>query len=190
MHRFFSWIAIGLVLTVTAFAAAQTPPPSPAGVDAIMAYAGTWKVHGEHFATAYSQVGKEDKTLRNDCWKSGAYVACNQYVDGDSKVLLVFTYNDKDKMYTTYQVPQGGEAAGSGKLQIQGNIWTFPWQVTQGEYHDVFPRGERVHRYGSNRLRAGVLTGQRALDGDGQGIGDAGLELASKACGQRTGWKA
>ena len=136
------WIAIGIAVSVTGIARAQSPatqapqqstPGSTAGVDAIMAYAGTWKVHGEHFATAYSQVGKEDKTLRNDCWKSGAYVACNQYVDGDSKVLLVFTYNDKDKTYTTYQVPQSGDAAGSGKLQIQGNIWTFPWQVTQGE---------------------------------------------------------
>jgi hypothetical protein len=136
------WIAIGIALSVTGSAGAQAPAAqssqqpsseSPGGVDAVMAYAGTWKVHGEHFATAYSQVGKEDKTLRNDCWKSGAYVACNQYVDGDSKVLLVFTYSDKDKMYTTYQVPQAGAAPGSGKLQIQGNIWTFPWQVTQGD---------------------------------------------------------
>jgi cell division protein FtsW (lipid II flippase) len=133
MRRMSSWIAIGIILCVTGAAAAQAVPPSPSGVDVIMAYAGTWKVHGEHFATAYSQVGKEDKTLRNDCWKSGAYVACNQYVDGDSKVLLVFTYNDKDKTYTSYQIPQGGDAAGSGKLQIEGNIWTFPWQVTQGE---------------------------------------------------------
>ncbi len=135
-------IAIGIALCLTGVATAQSsatqaPQQSasgPAGgVDAIVAYAGTWKVHGEHFATAYSQAGKEDKTLRNDCWKSGAYVACNQYVDGDSKALLIFTYNDKDKMYTTYQIPQGGGTAGSGKLQIQGNIWTFPWQVTQGD---------------------------------------------------------
>ena len=160
MRRIFSWIMIGVVLSGTGIAAAQAqaaqaqaaqaPQQSPAGVDAIMAYAGTWKVHGEHFATAYSQVGKEDKTLRNDCWKSGAYVACNQYVDGDSKVLLIFTYSDKDKMYTTYQIPQSGEAAGSGRLQIQGNIWTFPWQVTQGEttmyFHvvNVFTGTDRI----------------------------------------------
>ena len=160
MQRLFLWIAIGIVLGVTGAAGAQAPATQPAqqstsgstggGVDAIMAYAGTWKVHGEHFATAYSQVGSEDKTLHNDCWKSGAYVACNQYVDGDSKVLLVFTYSDKDKMYTTYQIPQGGAAAGSGKLQIQGNIWTFPWQVTQGEitmyFHvvNVFTGTDRI----------------------------------------------
>ncbi|MGA8742195.1 MAG: hypothetical protein WB561_13505 [Terracidiphilus sp.] len=133
MRRFACSIVIGMMALCALESAAQTPPQPPSGIDAVMAYAGTWKVHGEHFLTAYSQAGKEDKTLRNDCWKSGAYIACNQYVDGDSKVLLVFTYDDKQKMYTTYQVPQGGEALGSGKLQIEGNIWIFPWQVTQGE---------------------------------------------------------
>ena len=132
MHRKVSWIVIGLFVFAAGSAAPQTAQQPPAGIDAIMACAGTWKVHGEHFLTAYSQAGKEEKTLRNDCWKSGFYVACNQFVDGDSKVLLVFTYDDKQKMYTSYQVPQGGEAVGSGRLQIVGNIWTYPWQVTQG----------------------------------------------------------
>src|SRR5579863_9399675 len=76
MRPMFCWIIIGVVLSATGIAAAQAPAaqaqaaqapqPSSAGVDSVMAYAGTWKVHGEHFATAYSQVGKEDKTLRND----------------------------------------------------------------------------------------------------------------------------
>jgi hypothetical protein len=131
-------------------APAQDAQKGPAGIDAITAYAGTWKVQGERFATAYSQAGKEERTLRNDCWKSGAYYACNQFVDGESKTLLIFTYNDKDKMYTTYQIPQGGAAAGSGKLQIVGNIWTFPWQVTMGEstmyFHvvNVFTGTDRI----------------------------------------------
>ena len=175
MRRIFSWIMIGVVLSGTGIAAAQAqaaqaqaaqaPQQSPAGVEAVMAYAGTWKVHGEHFATAYSQVGKEDKTLRNDCWKSGAYVACNQYVDGDSKVLLIFTYSDKDKMYTTYQIPQSGEAAGSGRLQDPGKHLDVSLAGDAGRDHDVFPRGERVHGNRSHRLRAGVFTGQRSLDG-------------------------
>ena len=163
MCRYASWIWIGMIALG---AAAQAPQPTqalqqppapaqdaqqgPAGIDAITAYAGTWKVQGERFATAYSQAGKEERTLRNDCWKSGAYYACNQFVDGESKTLLIFTYNDKDKMYTTYQIPQGGAAAGSGKLQIVGNIWTFPWQVTMGEstmyFHvvNVFTGTDRI----------------------------------------------
>ena len=166
MCRYASWIWIGMIALCAVGAAAQAPQPTqalqqppapaqdaqhgPAGIDAITAYAGTWKVQGERFATAYSQAGKEERTLRNDCWKSGAYYACNQFVDGESKTLLIFTYNDKDKMYTTYQIPQGGAAAGSGKLQIVGNIWTFPWQVTMGEstmyFHvvNVFTGTDRI----------------------------------------------
>lgn len=131
----FGWMALSL----TSFGAAQNDrkPPTVAvqettgGIDAVMAYAGTWKVNGERFATAHSDAGKEDTTLRNDCWKSGAYVACNQYVNGESKVLLVFTYSDLTKMYTSYPIPQNGAAVGSGRLQIVGNIWTFPWEITQ-----------------------------------------------------------
>jgi hypothetical protein len=141
MRRFTFSLAIGMMAVfVLGSAAAQAPQPPPtvvpqqptAGIDAIMVYAGTWKVQGDRFATAHSDAGKEDTTLRNECWKSGGYVACNQYVNGESKVLLVFTYNDLLKMYTSYPIPQNGEAASAGRLQIVGNIWTFPWEVTQG----------------------------------------------------------
>ncbi len=150
MLRITSLIGLGVLFLTPACGSAQTPQQQPTGIDVIMNYAGTWKVHGERFLTAYSQEGKEDKTLRNDCWKSGAYVACNQFVDGESKVLLVFTYNDKQKMYTSYQIPQGGDPTGSGRLQIIGNIWTFPWQVTHGDnvtyFHvvNVFTGTDRI----------------------------------------------
>lgn len=141
MRRISSCLVIGMMAVSTlGFAGAQDPHKPPtvvpqqatAGIDTIMAYAGTWKVQGTRFATAHSDAGNEDTTLRNDCWKSGAYVACNQYVNGDSKVLLVFTYNAKQQMYTSYPIPQNGEPASSGRLQIVGNVWTFPWQVSQG----------------------------------------------------------
>jgi hypothetical protein len=136
-----SLVAIGLMTALaTRTCAAQNDrkPPTVAiqqstgGIDAVMAYAGTWKVNGERFATAHSDAAREDTTLRNDCWKSGSYVACNQYVNGESKVLLVFTYSDLTKMYTSYPIPKDGEAAGAGRLQIVGNVWTFPWEVSQG----------------------------------------------------------
>jgi hypothetical protein len=142
MYRFASSVVIGMTAVFAlGLAAAQTPQPPPkvalqqatGGIDAIMAYAGTWMVQGERFATAYSDAGKEDSTLRNDCWKSGAYVACNQYVNGTSKVLLVFTYHDKEQMYTSYPIPLNGEVVSPGRLQIIGNVWTFPWAVTHGE---------------------------------------------------------
>ena len=141
MRLRFSLVAMGIMATLGASpGAAQNDrkPPTVAvqqatgGIDTLIAYAGTWKVNGERFATAHSDAGKEDTTLRNDCWKSGGYVACNLYVYGESKVLLVFTYSDLTKMYTSYPIPKDGEAAGSGRLQIVGNVWTFPWEVSQG----------------------------------------------------------
>lgn len=143
MRLLVSSLAMGFAATLAlSFAAAQDPhrpPPvvaqqqATAGIDAVMAYAGTWKVEGERFATAHSDAGKEQSTLRNECWKSGPYLACNQYVNGESKVLLVFTYNEKQKMYTSYPVPLNGDPVNSGRLQIIGNVWTFPWQVTEGQ---------------------------------------------------------
>ena len=132
----FGWV----LLSLATLGLAQTdrkPPtvavqqPAAGGVDRVMAYAGTWKVNGERFATAHSDAGREESTLRNDCWKSGGYVACNQYVNGESKVLLVFTYSDLTKMYTSYPIPKNGEAAGAGQLKIVGNVWTFPWENSQ-----------------------------------------------------------
>jgi hypothetical protein len=128
---------MALSFTVSSSAQNNRKPPTIAvqeatgGIETIMAYAGSWKVNGERFATAHSDAGKEESTLRNDCWKSGAYVACNQYVNGESKVLLVFTYSDLTKMYTSYPIPNDGEAAGAGRLQIVGDVWTFPWEVSK-----------------------------------------------------------
>lgn len=106
---------------------------SSTGVAVLWAYAGTWKIETENIDSAHSKAGSEKATLRNACWKDGAYLACNQYVDGDSKILLVFTYDAASKSYTSYQIPQGGGAAGKGSLLIDGNVWTFPWQITEGE---------------------------------------------------------
>jgi hypothetical protein len=114
------------------FTAAAQPAP-PRGVDVIWAYAGVWRIEMEHFDSAHSKAGHEKTTLRNACWKDGGYVACNQYVDGESKVLIVFTYNARENEYTSYQIPADGGAPGAGKLLIEGNVWTFPWQITEAE---------------------------------------------------------
>jgi hypothetical protein len=127
----------GLAGQQPAPAAAAAPPTTAAqtaiaslGIDPIMAYAGVWKIETDHFDTPYSKMSHESTTLKNACWKSGGYVVCNQLVNGESKVLLIFTYVEKEKSYTTYQVPQGGGDAGSGKLFIDGNTWEFPWRVS------------------------------------------------------------
>ena len=102
------------------------------GVDVLRAYAGTWKVEKENLATAESKAGHESNMLRNDCWQSGGYFVCDQFVNGESKALLVFTYDAARKVYTSYPVPTDGSSAGKGRLMIEGNVWTFPWQTGEG----------------------------------------------------------
>lgn len=124
-----------LILLLIAMGAAfhgWAAPDKATGIDAIRVYEGTWNVNLQYLETPYSKASTQKNTLRNDCWKSGGYFACNQYVDGQSKVLLVFTYDAEKNEYTSYQIPASGAAPGSGKLLIDGNRWTFPWQTGQG----------------------------------------------------------
>jgi hypothetical protein len=108
------------------------------GIRVIWAYNGDWKAESDTFDTAQSKAGHEKAALHNACWMDGDYLACNQYVDGDSKVLLIFTYSAKDKTYTTYQVPRDGGKPGNGKLEVEGNVWTFPWQTSEGDVTTYF----------------------------------------------------
>ncbi|MDQ2866251.1 MAG: hypothetical protein M3R51_08490 [Candidatus Eremiobacteraeota bacterium] len=101
-----------------------------AGIDTITAYAGTWQSHVVHYKTAYSKARTETTHLRNDCWRSAGYFACDQFLEGASKALIVFTYDTAHNVYHTYAVPTDGTPASSGKLLIAGNTWTFPWKDT------------------------------------------------------------
>jgi hypothetical protein len=122
MHSSFRFSIFALLSGCVLLAEAAT------GIDKISAYAGTWKTETEHFATPYSKAGKESSTLRNDCWRSAGFYACDQFVNGESKALIVFTYNSKEDSYISYPIPTDGSPASSGKLLIQGNVWTFPWE--------------------------------------------------------------
>ena len=126
--------AVVLAVALAAPARSQQPvtaAPAAAGVGRLMAYAGRWKIETESFQTANSKPGHESHTLDNDCWKSGAWVACRQIVDGDPKVLLVFTCPGDGDNCASYPISADGSPAGSGKLVIEGNTWTFPWSTTQ-----------------------------------------------------------
>ena len=132
MKSFARFILVSQLFGLGLFANAEAPPTPPKGIEVIQAYAGVWEVETEHFDTAHSKAGHEKSKLRNDCWKSGGYFACNQYVDGESKALIVFTYNEKENVYTSYPIPLDGGQAGAGKLHIEGNVWTFPWEEAEG----------------------------------------------------------
>jgi hypothetical protein len=123
------WCCAAIAICSAGAAAQKTDAQ---GIEKIAAYAGTWAVDIQHVETPYSKAGHDHNTLRNDCWRSGPYFACNQYVDGDSKALLVFTCDAKADRYTSYPVPEDGNEAGKDALLIRGNTWTYPWETKDG----------------------------------------------------------
>src|SRR5271165_4628168 len=78
------------------------------GIDKLSAYAGTWKTETEHFDTKFSKARKDSTTLRNDCWRSGGYYCCHQFVDDKAAALIVYTYNEKSDAYKSYVIPSDG----------------------------------------------------------------------------------
>lgn len=124
-------LTLSMVLFTLSTSSSAAGEPAPQGLDKVMAYAGTWKSEVRHLDTPYSKVGSESTTLKNDCWRSGGFFACNQIVDGDSKALVVFMYDAKTDRYTSYPIPTGGGEVHAGSLLIQGDTWIFPWDYTE-----------------------------------------------------------
>jgi hypothetical protein len=142
--------------------------PLGTGIKVLSVYAGTWKVEIMHLHTPFSKAGKESYTLRNDCWGSGDFYACNQYVDGESKAELVFSYNAKDKTYVSYPVIIGSETARAGKLMIKDNVWTFPWETTDKGKTTHFRVVNTFTSPQGDRFPAGLFRRWRALAAHGE----------------------
>lgn len=107
-------------------------PQTASGIDALRAYAGTWKITIDHRDTPYSKAGHETSTLHNDCWESGPYFACRQIVDGDSKVLLVFTCNGEHDC-TSYQIPPPELTRAQVRSSSTAKPGPFPGRVPRAE---------------------------------------------------------
>jgi hypothetical protein len=135
------WILmLSLAASLGAWAQEQPAKPktAPLGIDPIMAYAGVWKIETDHLDTPYSKASHDSSTVKNACWKSGGYIVCNQFVNGQSSVLLIYTFVEKENSYRTYQVPHGGGEPGSGTLFIDGNTFEYPWKVTSPDHAMYF----------------------------------------------------
>lgn len=102
--------------------------PRSGGLDELAGYAGTWKTQTEHFDTKFSKARKDSAILRNECWRSGAYFACHQFVDGKSAALIVYIYDAADDVYKNTIIPSDGGVTHRGSLFIKGRTWTFPWE--------------------------------------------------------------
>ena len=127
---------LGLVLgsaqaaaPAAASAAGSASSGQPQGLDLLKAYAGHWKSEIHYLDTPYSKQGDTAYDLRNDCWRSAGYYACDQFVGGESKALLVFTW-DPQHGYLSYPItPGSGDTVHAGPLIVAGSVWTFPWQL-------------------------------------------------------------
>lgn len=125
-----SALAIASLGLISLLASGSAVASEPAGLDAIAAYAGSWQTSITHLDALAGKPATESHTLRNDCWRSDDYYACHQYVDGKSAALIVYTYDAANRSYATWPIAPGEDAAHAGKLTIDGNVWTFPWQAT------------------------------------------------------------
>lgn len=117
-----------LFLTLLSTAASAADPQ---GLDKLAAYAGSWNTEMRHLDTPFSKAGSEHATLRNDCWRSAGFYACDQFVNGESKAFLVFLYDPAADRYTSYPIFPGAGEVHPGVLIIKGQVWTFPWDNTQ-----------------------------------------------------------
>lgn len=124
-----SWLisimSIASVVSMAGNAPGRRSPATAEGIAKAAVLAGTWKTDGQQLATDFSKASHDTSTLRNDCWRSGEFYSCDQYVNGESKALIVFTFNPGDGTYNTYAIVYGGTPASSGKLKIDGDTWTY-----------------------------------------------------------------
>ena len=127
---------LGVLLGAATPAATAADPLAP-----LSAYQGMWKGESETLDSPYDKAGKSPPVaLQNDCHRWAGFYACAQTVDGRPGALLVFTYTGTPGVYTSSPVPSDGSPARSGKLLIDGDVWTFPWEGT----HDGAPVHFRV----------------------------------------------
>lgn len=123
----FLWIA-ALAWCSAALGADQASPPQ--GLDRLKPFSGAWKSESENFDTIFSHAAKVSSILANECSIKGSFYICNQSVNGQSRVLLVFSQSGGDTYGVTY-IPADGSHAITGTLIIAGDTWTYPGQQTK-----------------------------------------------------------
>ncbi|MFI4920658.1 MAG: hypothetical protein ACHQAZ_03330 [Gammaproteobacteria bacterium] len=126
----FPCLALGLTSAAIAAGEPVSSSAGVAGLDALSAYAGSWRTEIHYLDTPYSQKRDTSYELRNDCWRSAGFYACDQFVGGESKALLIYTY-DPAHGYSSYPIPVGAGEVHAGHLEIQGKVWTFPWKTVK-----------------------------------------------------------
>lgn len=127
-HNLFPCLALAFSSVAMAADQSASSSPAAAGLDVLSAYAGSWQTEIHYLDTPYSQKRDTTYELRNDCWRSAGFYACDQFIGGESKALVIYTY-DAAHGYSSYPIPVGAGEVHVGHLEIQDKVWTFPWKT-------------------------------------------------------------
>ncbi len=124
------FLLIPLSMASAAAAVPAVSSATPAGLDVLSPYAGRWHTEFHFLDTPYSQKSDSVIDLRNECWRSAGYFVCDQFVGGESKALIIYTY-DAASGYTSFPIPVGAGEVHAGHMDVQGKVWTFPWKTAK-----------------------------------------------------------
>jgi hypothetical protein len=125
-----------LAASLAIFAPGQTPPAAhPAthanvALDLLAGYAGEWNARIDHLDTPFGKAAHEEFRLANTCLRAGLYLACHQAINGDPKILLVFTCPQDADSCVSYPIPPDGSPVTPSKVVVSGNRAEFPWQTS------------------------------------------------------------
>jgi hypothetical protein len=111
-------------------ALAADQAPAPEGLEKLKVFSGAWRSESENFDTIFSHAAKVSSLLANECSVKGNFYVCDQSVNGQSRVLLVFAHAGGDTYGVTYIPADGGHAI-TGALIVVDNTWTYPGQQSK-----------------------------------------------------------
>lgn len=123
---------VNAVLLLAAVSAPATGP-APKATDPkvkLSAFAGRWKTEAT-FAD-----GKKASSDLDCSWSpQRSYLLCEQKVklpDREQRQLTVYSYSSADKVYRYSTFSDPGAAPSSGRLEINGAIWTYHFSFENG----------------------------------------------------------
>lgn len=169
MHsKFLLLILIAGFCTVPASAQASDP------VKSLGSYFGKWEVEGTR--------GTEKIVSQIECrWSpQGVYLVCDQKIKtsaGEHRQLTVYTYNPKESNYSYVTISEPGAKPTSGKLEIKGNVWTYPFsyesngKTIQVRTINEFPDA-RSETFKTESSEDGGATWKTMLEGKAHKVGD------------------
>ena len=168
--RMKSVVYVIAVAACISLGAAQTDDPAKK----LGAFLGTWQTEGMR--------GTEKLTSKLECrWSpQGLFLVCEQSITtaaGDHRQLTIYSYNAKDNAYTYVTISDPGAKPTSGKVEIKGNIWTYPFSFenngktvqirTTNEFTDA-----RTNIYKSESSDDGGVTWKTVLKGAAYRVAD------------------